>query len=159
MLVKRQTLSLLLPFLFSLTLYANDTNTTDILSEQNLSFSTTYWKLVDINEHLISPDPMKREAHIVFSVLEEGQGKFKGATGCNEMLGKYSGKENTLNIDTKHIAMTRMACPDMALETDFIRLLGKTAFWKINAGYLSFKDSNGSVIMLLKAIEKAKNKK
>lgn len=156
MLYKRQTLSLLLALLFSLTLYANDINSTQTPSDQNLSFSETYWKLVDMNEHLISPEPMKREAHIIFSLLDEGKGKFKGATGCNEMLGKYIGKENTLHIDTKHIAMTRMACRDMALETDFIRLLGKTASWKINAGHLSFKDSNGSVIMLLKAIEKVK---
>jgi len=157
MLVKRQTLSLLLPFLFSLTLYANDTNTTQTPHEQNLTFTTTYWKLVDLNEHLIPDTRMKREAHIIFSVLDDGTGKFKGATGCNEMLGKYSGKEDTLSIDTEHIAMTRMACPSIALETDFIALLGKTASWKINAGHLSLKDRNGSTIILFKAIKNSKN--
>lgn len=141
-------------FLLSCTLYANDINSTQTSHEQNLTLSKTYWKLLDLNEHIISPEQMNREAHLVFSVLTEGKGKFKGATGCNEMLGKYMGDKHTLTIDTKHIAMTRMACPHTKLETDFLTLLGKTASWKINAGHLSFKDTNGSTIMLFKAIEK-----
>ena len=154
MLAKRQTLSLLLTFLLFIRLYANDNNTMEPSSEQNLTFSMTYWKLIDLNEHTISSEKMSREAHIIFSTLTEGKGKFNGASGCNDMIGKYVGNDNNISIDTQHIAMTRMACPDMEIETQFIKILGKTVSWSINAGHLSLKDSNGTSIALLKAIKK-----
>jgi len=153
MLAKRQTLSLLLTFLMSLTLYANDNNTTDKLPDQNITFSTTYWKLIDLNEHTISPEKMSREAHIVFSIMVDGKGKFNGASGCNDMLGKYLGNDNNISIDTKHIAMTRMACPYMEIETQFIDILGRATSWTINAEHLSLKDTNGLPIALFKAVE------
>jgi heat shock protein HslJ len=151
MLARRQTLSLLLTFILSLTLYANDNNTIDRLPDQNITFSTTYWKLIDLNEHTISVEKMSREAHIVFSTIHEGTGKFNGASGCNDMIGKYVGNDNNISIDTKHIAMTRMACPYMEIETQFINILGKAVSWSINAGHLSLKDINGSSIALFKA--------
>jgi len=153
MLAKRQTLFLLFTFLMSLTLYANDNNTTGKLPYQNITFSTTYWKLIDLNEHTISPEKMSREAHIVFSVMVDGKGKFNGASGCNDMLGKYLGNDNNISIDTKHIAMTRMACPYMEIETQFINILGRASSWTINAGHLSLKDTNGLPIALFKAVE------
>jgi heat shock protein HslJ len=151
MLAKRQTLSLFLTFIISLTLYANDSNLTDTHPDQNVTFSTTYWKLIDLDEHTISSDKMSREAHIVFSNMSEGKGKFNGASGCNDMIGKYIGHDNNISIDTKHIAMTRMACPYMEIETQFIHILGKAVSWSINAGHLSLKDINGSSIALFKA--------
>lgn len=153
MLAKRQTLSLFLTFILSLTLYANDTNTTHISPEQNLTFATTYWKLIDLNEHTLSPEKMSREAHIIFSDILEGKGKFKGASGCNDMLGKYLSHDNHISIDSKHIAMTRMACPYMEIETQFIDILGRAASWVIKAEHLSLKDENGVPIALFKSVK------
>jgi len=153
MLAKRQTLSLLLTFILSLTLYANDNNTTDPTSEQNLTFSLTYWKLVTLNDKNISNEKMSREAHIIFSPTLEGKGKFKGASGCNDMLGKYLANDNNLTIDTKHIAMTRMACPQIEIETQFIQTLGSVLSWKISAEYLELMDLNGSSIARFEADE------
>ena len=140
---------LLLPF----ALYANDNNATHSNTEQNLTFSQTYWKLIDLHEHLLSPEKMNRDAHIIFSQMKEGKGTFKGASGCNDMLGKYQGDENNISIDTKHIAMTRMACPYMEIETQFIAVLGKASAWKMNADYLSLLDDKGVPIALFKALE------
>ncbi len=142
----------LLPF----SLYANDNTTTPSNAEQNITFSKTYWKLIDLHEHLISSEKMSRDAHIVFSDMKEGKGTFKGASGCNDMLGKYEGKDNTITIDIKHIAMTRMACPYMEIETQFIEVLGKASTWKMNVNYLSLLDDKGMPIALFKALENPK---
>jgi len=153
MLAKIQTLSLFLFLILSPMLHANDNNTTQNNIEQNLTFESTYWKLVDLNEHILSPEKMSRDAHIVFSKMIEGKGTFKGASGCNDMLGKYEGNENNVSIDAKHIAMTRMACPYMEIETQFITVLGKVNAWKINADYLSLLDDKGLPIALFKAVK------
>ena len=156
MLAKIQALSLFIFLSLPFTLYANDNNTTQPNIEQNLTFTETYWKLVDLNEHILSPEKMSRDAHIVFSDIKEGKGTFKGASGCNDMLGKYEGNDNNISIDTKHIAMTRMACPYMEIETQFIAVLGKVATWKMNADYLSLLDDKGVPIALFQALENPK---
>ena len=152
MLAKMQALSLFIFLLIPFTLYANDNNTTQSNLEQNLTFTETYWKLIDLNEHILSPEKMSRDAHIVFSHIKEKKGTFKGASGCNDMLGKYEGKDNHISIDTKHIAMTRMACPYMEIETQFIAVLGNAATWKMNADYLSLLNDKGVPIALFKAL-------
>jgi len=153
MLAKIQTLSLFLFLILPIMLPADDNNITQNNTEQNLTFESTYWKLVDLNEHTLSPEKMSRDAHIVFSKLIEGKGTFKGASGCNDMLGKYEGNDNTISIDAKHIAMTKMACPYMEIETQFMRVLGKVNAWKINAEYLSLLDDKGLPIALFKAVK------
>lgn len=156
MLAKIQALLLSVFLSLPFALYANDNNTTQFNIEQNLTFTQTYWKLIDLHEHLLSPEKMSRDAHIVFSDIKEGKGTFKGASGCNDMLGKYEGNDNNITIDTKHIAMTRMACPDMEIETQFIAVLGKASAWKMNANYLSLLDDKGMPIALFKALENPK---
>ncbi len=156
MLAKIQALSLFIFILLPFALYANDNNTTQSNIEQNLTFTETYWKLVDLNEHILSPEKMNRDAHIVFSHIKEGKGTFKGASGCNDMLGKYKGNDNNISIDTKHIAMTRMACPYMEIETQFIAALGKVTTWKMNVDYLSLLDDKGMPIALFRAVKNLK---
>ena len=156
MLSKIEVLSLFIFLLIPFTLYANDNNTTQSSIEQNLTFTKTYWKLVDLNEHTLSPEKMSRDAHIVFSDIKEGKGTFEGASGCNDMLGKYAGNDNNISIDTQHIAMTRMACPYMEIETQFIAVLGNASVWKLNADYLSLFDDKGVPIALLKAVKNPK---
>lgn len=154
MLAKIETLSLFLLFIFFTMLHANDNNTTQNNIEQNLTFESTYWKLIDLNEHILSPGKMSRDAHIIFSKTSDGKGTFKGASGCNEMLGKYVLSENNIKIDAKHIAMTRMACPYMEIETKFIGVLAKVRVWKMNAEYLTLLDEQGLPVALFKALKK-----
>jgi len=153
MLTKIYTVSFFLFLILFTLLPANDTYATASNIEQNITFETTYWKLIDLNEHIISSQNMSRDAHIVFSKKIEGKGTFKGASGCNDMLGKYESNDNIISIDAKHIAMTKMACPYMEIETQFIRVLGKANRWKINVEYLSLLDDKGLPIALFKAIK------
>jgi heat shock protein HslJ len=86
--------------------------------------------------------------------LEDGKGKFQGASGCNAMLGQYESDEYNLTIDTKHIAMTLMACPEIKIETQFINVLGLVKHWKIINNNLALLDSNGTVLTRFEAVKK-----
>jgi putative lipoprotein len=152
MLAKIQTLSLFLFLILSAMLHASDNNTTQHNIDQNLTFESTYWKLIDLNEHILSSEKMSRDAHIVFSKTDEGKGTFKGASGCNEMLGKYELNGNHMSIDAQHIAMTRMACPYMGIETKFVEILGRVRMWKINADYLTLMDEQEVPLALFRAV-------
>ena len=154
MLIKIHTLFLFLFLTFPLTNYANDNNSTKTNIDQNTTFVSTYWKLENLNESVTLPNKMSREAHIVFSPLVDGNGKFKGASGCNGMFGKYVGVQHNIRIDTAHIAMSRMACPDMEIEAHFIKTLGNARTWKIKAMTLELMDSMGTSIALFTALEK-----
>ena len=152
MLTKKHILFLFLSLGFFYSMQANENNVSTESSSQNPTFTSTYWKLINLSEHDMLPDTMSREAHLVFSPMHDGKGSFKGASGCNDMLGKYVGDENNISIDIKHMAMTRLACPDMKTETQFIKILGNTMSWKIHASYLEFIDSNGTSIAMFEAL-------
>ena len=154
MLAKRQVLSVFFTFALSLTLYANKGNT--LSTEDNPTFFTTYWKLVYLLNEEVNSSTMSREAHIIFSPLNKGKGKFQGASGCNAMLGQYEGNEHNLTIDKQHIAMTMMACPHMKIETKFLNALGSVHAWKIESNNLELLDNNRSMIIRFEAISKVK---
>jgi len=122
-------------------------------SNQSLDteFTHTYWKLIALFSKEVDSSVMIREAHIIFQTLDNGKGKFKGAAGCNAMLGTYQSTEQNLTIDSKHIAMTRMACPDDDVEKEFLQAMQGTVKWEIKGHYLVFKDINTSAIAEFKA--------
>lgn len=132
----------------------SDINTTQNNLETAYTFDTTYWKLIHILSKDINASTLSREAHIIFSPLNEGKASFHGASGCNEMLGKYESVDHNLTIDNKHIAMTRMACPDMEIEIQFLEVLGKTTVWEIVDNHLELLDSNRSILARFKAANK-----
>lgn len=121
--------------------FATDTNTTTPNQSQP-TFDSIHWKLIYIGNVDINASQMKRAAHIIFSPLTKGEGTFKGASGCNEMLGTYKAVDQNLSIDTKHIAMTRMACPSMDIETKFLDALAHIQHWSIEENNLELLDIN-----------------
>ena len=122
-------------------------------STHNVAFTHTYWKLTTLLKEDVDSSVMMREAHIIFQTLDNGKGKFKGASGCNAMLGIYQSSEQNLTIDYNHIAMTRMACPEDDVEMDFLKAIRGTVKWQMKGHYLAFLDSNSSVLAEFKATD------
>ena len=146
-------------FIFTISILAQTPST--IVSSTSLNdsnqlldreFTHTYWKLIALFSEEVDSSVMMREAHIVFQTLNNGKGKFKGAAGCNAMLGTYQSMDNNLTIDSKHIAMTRMACPEDHVETNFLKAMHATVQWQIKDNYLVFLDSNSSLLAGFKAV-------
>ena len=122
------------------------------------TFSTTYWQLDTLFDEVIDAEKMHRETYLLFSPLENTEGnfngKFTGATGCNDILGKYKARNFKLSFDVEHIAMTRLACLEGSIESEFLEALKKTKAWKIDEGLLKLLDVNKTSIAVFKAIEK-----
>ncbi|NOR56771.1 MAG: META domain-containing protein [Sulfurovum sp.] len=140
-----------------------ETNTSEeALKIQTISptFSTTYWQLIKLFDEDIYAENMHRETYMLFSPVLDAHGEFKGATGCNDILGKYNANESQLSFDVDHIAMTRMACPDENIETDFLKALKQTKSWSIKEDKLMFLDANQSAVITFKSQnEKQRTKK
>jgi heat shock protein HslJ len=123
----------------------------DLNQSLDREFTHTYWKLIALFSKEVDSSVMMREAHIIFQTLDNGKGKFKGAAGCNAMLGTYQSVEHNLTIDDKHIAMTRMACPEGDVETSFLKAMHGTVLWQIKDNYLVFLDSDSKALAEFKA--------
>lgn len=67
--------------------------------------------------------------------------KVIGFIGCNRITGSYT-IEDKSNIKFNQLATTRMACPNMELENDVLKVLNTTDSFTIKNGKLSLNNSN-----------------
>ncbi|MEN8691806.1 MAG: META domain-containing protein [Desulfobacterales bacterium] len=72
-----------------------------------------------------------------------------GSTGCNQISGKFETRGNRITIG--QLDTTRMACPNMAFEEEFLSAVtGETFHYAIDAGRLMLTGDNGVVLELRK---------
>jgi heat shock protein HslJ len=91
--------------------------------------TNTRWKLTTLRGE---PVPvMNREPFISF---EESSGTMRGHGGCNTIGGTYTAAGNLVSITG--IISTRMACPDMTVETGLINVLEATNVYAITGDTL-----------------------
>lgn len=84
------------------------------LMHQNFEFLNGTWRVTKIGENPIDVDGMKM-------VIDIDEGKVHGNTGCNVYNGNLDiDMEHPNSISFSAIAMTRMLCPDMSHETEFM---------------------------------------
>ncbi|MCO6465073.1 MAG: META domain-containing protein [Bradyrhizobiaceae bacterium] len=76
-----------------------------------------------------------------------------GSTGCNVYSGKFSNDINALSFS--NVAVTKKACEDeaMAIETQFVDVLNKTAKMKVDGDVLMLMDAAGLELLRAKAKE------
>lgn len=91
-----------------------------ILSKSNYEILEKYWKLVELNGKPVAADSTStREVHIIF---KEADNRVTGSGGCNRISGSY--KVESLNrITISKVISTKMACPRMDLEDEFLKVL------------------------------------
>lgn len=95
------------------------------------SITEKYWKLVELNgKPVVKDDNFGREAHLI---LKAENNKFNGSAGCNTFFGSYQLNEASLQIKFSQVASTRMACPDMETENQFINVLNTVDNYTISA--------------------------
>ncbi|CAI9429617.1 Heat-inducible protein [Candidatus Ornithobacterium hominis] len=64
----------------------------------------------------------KQKLHLTFS-QEDNENKVSGFAGCNNFFGVFNSHQNNLKIT--QLGLTRMACPELDVEQDYIELLDK----------------------------------
>jgi copper homeostasis protein (lipoprotein) len=80
----------------------------------------TRWRLVEIRGQAIAP-PREGEKE-AFILLQADDNRFHGSGGCNNLAGTFALKEGN-RISFTQIASTKMACPDMSIETELLKIL------------------------------------
>lgn len=76
-------------------------------------------------------------------------GKVQGHTGCNSVNGTYT-LEKGLRLKFDKMATTRMACPDVPYEREFLDALNNTDNYTISNGDLSLNKARMTPMVVLK---------
>lgn len=87
-----------------------------------------YWRLMELHgEPIVRMENNKREAHLV--IKQEGN-RVVGNAGCNSLTASYKlDEENGLSF--AQIATTKMACMDMTVENEFMKVLPMVDSYRI----------------------------
>ncbi|MCW5623282.1 MAG: META domain-containing protein [Burkholderiales bacterium] len=99
----------------------------------------TDWRLVELNG-----TPVKVEGTRAPSLMFGNDGRVSGSGGCNRLMGTYTANDAKLTFGP--LAGTKMACPDLELETSFLKALNATAGWTIEGSRLSLQDGRRKVL-------------
>jgi putative lipoprotein len=112
----------------------------------------TYWRAVEIDGETVTPQPEKREVHLVLTA--EGK-RASGSTGCNRFTSAFEQTGDGFRFSDK-MAVTKMACPPPinTQEMAFLGALRATAAAQVSGNTLTLKDAAGKVVMRLEACQR-----
>jgi len=79
----------------------------------------TYWKLTELNGRPVAAAAGQKDYYLQ---LDKESGRVSAFAGCNQMMGSFTSPD-AFRVSFSKLASTRMACPDMALETEFAQVL------------------------------------
>jgi heat shock protein HslJ len=77
--------------------------------------------------------------------LRSDSGSVAGSGGCNRLFGTYALTGNGLRFSG--LGSTKMACPDMEIETAFTQALERVDTWRIAGAELQLHDAQGVVLL------------
>ena len=94
-----------------------------ILLKSGSEITEKYWKLVELmGKEVVRDEQMQKDPHIIFRTQDN---RVNGYAGCNSFSGSYEIQEG-YRLRISSVAMTQMACLDMTIETEFVRVLNTT---------------------------------
>lgn len=115
----------------------------------NIAMQETYWKLTELmGKPVKQSEGMKKEIHII---LKTQDNRLQGFGGCNTLMGKYELKEGN-RIAFSGVASTMMACPDLAIETEFNKMLGAVDNYSINGNTMSLNKARMAPMARFEAV-------
>jgi heat shock protein HslJ len=86
------------------------------------------------------------------SITFDANGGFMGQAPCNRFFGKVSGALPDMTLGD--IGATKMACPDLAVESAYFEALSAMQSAEISEGHLFFSGPEGRVIEFTRDLEK-----
>lgn len=108
------------------------------------------WNIIEVEGQTVVPAPGEEFPFIGFKT-EEGQ--VYGYSGCNRMMGAFSADAQTGTIDLGPMASTRMMCPDMTLEDNILKALGKVKKYKAEEGQILLCGPSSHPLLVLQKRE------
>ena len=120
-----------------------------LLSKSQYEILEKYWTLVELNGRGVAMDStFIREPHIIFK--SDGS-RIIGNGGCNGFSGEYQ-IESLNRITMSKILSTRMACPKMDLEGEFLDVLQKADNFNIAGDSLTLNKARMAPLARFKAV-------
>ena len=101
-----------------------------------------YWRLVEINGTTVTPQMWNREPHLRLQVTEN---TVVGNSGCNAYFGSYALKGGD-RVEFSNIGATKMACPNMDIESRLFKALEATGNLVLVNDTLHMKDAGGALL-------------
>ena len=106
----------------------------------------TRWRLVELNGDEIRLPEGTSDIHMTLRLDEN---KVNGFAGCNTFFGTYEATENSLRFSK--VGATRMACPQLDLESAFLKAIDSVQEYKIQGDELTLF-SGGQPVAVFKAL-------
>lgn len=114
----------------------------NIFKKETHQIRENYWKLTKLNGQAVKTnDNSTAEAHIIL----KSDNSVIGNGSCNRLNGEYT-LTGMDEIRISNISNTRMSCPSLNLENDFITTLQKAHKYSINGDQLFIYNDNGQTI-------------
>ncbi|WP_284651949.1 copper resistance protein NlpE N-terminal domain-containing protein [Flavobacterium terrisoli] len=105
------------------------------------TLAETKWKLITLNGKVVTHKGKKE----YFIKLNSSDGRFAAFAGCNNMMGNYV-MPSAFALSFTTVGMTKMACPNMDLETRFSTMLEKVDRYILKDNILKFKKGKTEVL-------------
>jgi len=116
--------------------------------KNNKPLTETEWHMV----RMMSTDMPAESDRFVLTFAKDGN--VNGVGACNRIMGGYTATEKG-GMTFGRMASTRMMCPDMELEDEFLKVLNSTTHYEIDGDMLMLLN-NGEVQAIFKGEEPAK---
>lgn len=116
------------------------------LKKNNSPLVEMEWILTELKEKQVTTPEGGKEAFIRFDIMGS---RYAGNASCNTIFGAYkeeAGGKLTLN----NAASTMMACKDMTLERDFVKMLTEVEKYSIQNDILTLLDQNDNKLAQFK---------
>ena len=118
---------------------------------QTIEIENTEWKLVELNGN--SNELFAAEPNTFFFMLSTENG-LTGVGACNTFFGNYKlGEVESIMIEP--MGMTQMACPNIELEDEFVKMLYEVNTYSIEGNRLSLFNE-GEKVAEMEAVAKQK---
>ncbi|MDD2382736.1 MAG: META domain-containing protein [Sulfurospirillaceae bacterium] len=122
----------------------NETNSSEPLE---MNFQEVQWQVIGINGKAIMVQESKP-----YIKLKLDNSRLQGFGGCNILFGNYIlGIQNS--VEFPMVASTKRACPNLALEAEFLKMLSEVKSYTIQEGVLLFYDKGNKTIATFEKLD------
>ena len=144
-----KTKSIIFALLAMVTVGCNSTKNTSVKTENN-SITEKYWKLNILEGKKITM--AKNQEREIYFTLKTDQNRVTGFAGCNTFSGEYTIEDGN-RIRFKNMAITMMACPDVAVnESEFLEVFELADNYTINNDVLSLNVGRRAPLAVFEAV-------
>jgi len=120
-----------------------------ILRKSNNDIVEKYWKLIELHgKPLVVDSTYIKQPHIIFKKQEN---KIIGHGGCNSITGTYELKEGN-RIIISNVISTRMACPTINVELEFLNVLAMADNYNLSGDMLVLNKARTAPLARFKAV-------